>query len=283
MSHALDQIVSEQPPLATATALWEEAIEAAGGVNRSRSAVGASARQRMVELRALIDQELVGFHEQLIVQPHEGNTKPTREDAALWDVHVPLTLFPRRGSGFHRVECILRFYADGKGGPTFHILQLFPAQRDYVLAKAEIGGTLQLSTSARVGAALPGAPEIASAMAALEAQARIEGTPVDITATRQCVETEIIGGTGARWRLDDLRSPRVLKVESHELRVVLETNAADSPLHAAGYLQAYSNTSWLTQVLGGQFWRDFRGGLRDFFGRGLPVESYAEWRDILKQ
>jgi hypothetical protein len=97
-------------------------------------------------------------------------------------------------------------------------------------------------------------------------------------AERMCVETEIVRGTGARWRLDDPHDISTLGAESHQFAVVLE--ASDAPLDAAGYLQAYSTTKWVTATLG-SVWRDFKKLLKSYFQRGLPVEAYAEWKNIL--
>jgi len=69
-------------------------------------------------------------------------------------------------------------------------------------------------------------------------------------------------------------------VESHQLKVVLETGPNTPPVHAAGYLNAYSEEQWMTQPIS-----DLMGklthNLLKFFQKGAPAEAYAEWQNIL--
>jgi hypothetical protein len=148
-----------------------------------------------------------------------------------------------------------------------------------VYAQGVIGGELELNT--RVGMKLP--VVLPGGVSVLDAQAKVYGqgaAKFEYKAERQCVVAEIVRGTGARWRLDDLQDPKKVGVESHQLKVVLETGPNTPPVHAAGYLNAYSEEQWMTQPIS-----DLMGklthNLLKFFQKGAPAEAYAEWQNIL--
>ena len=196
-----------------------------------------------------------------------------------WDVEIPLTLFPKRDRGFTRVECIIEFRGDAGEIPGFRVVELFPGERSMVYAQGVIGGELELNT--RVGMKLP--VVLPGGVSVLDAQAKVYGqgaAKFEYKAERQCVVAEIVRGTGARWRLDDLQDPKKVGVESHQLKVVLETGPNTPPVHAAGYLNAYSEEQWMTQPIS-----DLMGklthNLLKFFQKGAPAEAYAEWQNIL--
>ena len=106
------------------------------------------------------------------------------------------------------------------------------------MASAELGGSLELTTNAKLGLKSPFPTGIPVSKAAVEIYGKVKTGGLVYKAERMCVETEIVRGTGARWRLDDPHDISTLGAESHQFAVVLETTTSNAPLHAAGYLQA---------------------------------------------
>src|SRR5262249_41419207 len=134
---------------------------------------------------------------------------------------VPLTLFPWRDQGFTRVEVMVEFSNadDGKG---LRVLELRPAARSQVMARAEMGASLELRTRGKLGLPVPLPTGTSVVEAAGEVYGKTETAKLTYETTRDCVIAEIVKGHGARWRLDDVQDPKLLAVESHQLAVVLE-------------------------------------------------------------
>lgn len=281
MSQALDQLIQAAPPTLDVDDLWRDAINQASRYGPQRSSAGEPLDERLREMRDLIGKELVAFHEALIVTPHAGDAAPTMPQSQLWDVAIPLTLFPKRDHGFSRLECIIKFAVEDSNPGTMRVLRLKPSDRTEVLARVDLGARLQVSTNAELNVPIPELEGTTVANVAGEIYGGVEVGRLTYEATRSCVESEIVGGTGGRWRLDDLRDSRQVAIEGHQLSVVLEVADAAASVSGAGYLQAYSDTNWLTHALDGSLWEDFSGALRTFFRRGLPTESYAEWNNIV--
>ncbi len=280
ITRALRHLTAQHPPV-DAERLWDEATEAAWRLPSSR-AEGPPPGERMARLREQLQGELVAFHKQLRVTPYTGAELSSAPGWTLWSVAIPLTLFPKRDQGFSRVECIVEFSTADEQARVLRVLKLSPEERGVVQARAELGGSLQVEASAKLGIKLP-VPGLALAD---DVAARIYGRgqvgPFFYEARRMCVEAENLEGVGARWRLQhDAASPiQGVGAESHQLAVVLEVKQGAPPIDAAGYLEAYSDTHWLTQTVGG-FWQNLKEALRNFFKRGAPVSAYAEWRNLL--
>lgn len=281
MNPALKELVAKHPPMDTER-LWDEISEQAWKLPGSRGEAELPG-ERVARLRERLHGELIAFHKRLITQPYTAGDLPCAPGCALWRVDVPLTLFPKRDQGFSRVECLVEFRTDDARADCLRVLKLFPEERSTVQAHAELGAALALDVGAKVALPPLQVPGLAFAE---DVAARVYGKagvgPFVYEARRTCVETEILEGTGARWRLDDTSSPERVGVEGHQLSVVLEVKRGAPPLHAAGYLEAYSDLHWLTATVGG-FWQNLKVALRDFFKHGAPVEAYAEWRDILAE
>ncbi|HET9622074.1 MAG TPA: hypothetical protein VFP84_11950, partial [Kofleriaceae bacterium] len=200
-------------------------------------------------------------------------------DRKLWQIAVPLTLFPKRDHGFSRIECIVEL-ASPAGPGAFRVVELLPPARAEVLGKLELGGKLDLHTNAKLGMQLALAPSdliVSDAIAELYGHGEIDRA---YELRRDCVVSEIVDGTGGRWRLDDVSRPERVAPEGHQLAIVVEAAPGARPLHLTGYLQAYSDVRWLTSSLGSA-WRSFRDQVAAFFHRGMPTEAYGEWRDVL--
>lgn len=280
LSPELQEILKHHPLAPPIDRLWDEAIEQSYGIAASRAA-GAheTPPERLVRLRDQLKGELVAFHDQLHVEPYAGADLACADGCRLWTVRVPLTLFPKRDQGFSRLECIVELRSEGPP-QSFRVVKLMPEPRTEVVGKVELGAKLDVETSAKLGAKLPlpGVLTLVGDVATeLYGKARADFTH---ELRRECVVSEIVGGTGARWRLDDVSHPERVMVEGHQLSLIVEAAPAAAPLHAAGLLQAHSDVRWLTSSLG-SFWQSLKGRVVEFFRRGAPVEAYGEWRDIL--
>jgi len=282
MTTALENVLAVAPAGGDREALWTEAIVQAMRIRPGRkSARGPSPAERLRCMREKLDKELVAFHQKLVVKPHEGRAPEHATGGALWDIAIPLTLFPKRDRGFSRIECIVEFRADGDGDGTIRVLQLEPQERSNILARAEMGGELELTTSASLGLPLPLKGNVAVAEAAGKIYGRVETAKLNYEIRRECVQAEIVQGVGARWRLDDLRDQERVRLEGHQLGVLLEVEPPAPAIHAAGYLKAYSKINWLSHAVG-SLWRDFGEAVKAFFQGGAPTETYGQWQDILR-
>jgi hypothetical protein len=274
ISAPLEKLVAEHP---IDSAMWDHAIEAAWSAPRERGDEEKPA-EKLIRLRKAIEGELVAFHRALEVFPYTGDDLPCPEGARLIRVGVPLTLFPKRDRGFTRVECIVELSAGGDGDAP-RVLQVLPKDRSEVVATAAMGASLDLDTNVKLGIPLPLPGGSAVSSAAAHVYGKAEAAFV-YEARRIFTATEIVGGTGARWRLEDPSRPDRVGVESHQLMMVIAVKNGATALRAAGYLQAYSDTQWLTSSVGG-FWQNLAASVRKFFQRGAPVEAYAEWEVTL--
>jgi len=197
-----------------------------------------------------------------------------------WQIGVPLTLFPKCVRGFARLECIIELHSPA-GAEAFRVVELLPAARTEVLASVDFGGMVDLETRAKLR--LEAASPAGANAAVSDITARVYGkVQADFTHAlrRQCVASDIVDGTGGRWRFDDTSHPELVAPESHQLAILVEAAPSAAPLHLTGFLQAYSETHWLTSSLG-SVWQNLRGQVAAFFRRGAPVEAYGEWRNIL--
>jgi hypothetical protein len=278
MNRPLRELLSRREPVDTER-LLDEAVQDAWRQPVSRAG-GTPPGELMAGLRERIQGELVAFHRKLPVRPYQGAEVSPSPGYALWHVSIPLTLFPKRDQGFSRVECLVYFRAGEEDWASCRVVKLLPEVRSRVMASAELGGELQFDASAKVGLTMRLPPTLLADEVSARLYAKGTVGPFMYSATRMCVETEIVEGMGARWRLDDLSSPERVGAESHQLAVVLEVREGAPRIDAAGYLQAYSDVHWLTATLG-SFWMNLKASLRNFFRSGMPVEAYGEWSDIL--
>lgn len=275
---ALDQLLRDVPEPVNTDEIWSEAIAAAALAEPMRGRDKETPAARMRRLRDQLKGELVAFHDALIVAPYQGDIRPTTEGAKLWDVQIPLTLFPKRDRGFSRIECLVEFATDGDAG--VRVRALLPAARAEVLARAAMGGKLDLKTQGKVGLTVPLPQGETVVEVAGSLYGSVEGGPFVYQARRDCLLTEIVRGTAGRWRLDDARNHDKIGAESHQLGVVLEVAEDAGPVHAAGYLQAYSEMGWLTAELG-SVWAALAERIKAFFSRGAPAEAYAQWEGVI--
>lgn len=282
MSTSLTHILNTSSPVRDADGLLSQAIREAGQMpDMRRGAEGEeSNRDRMRRLKDTLQKELVAFHDFLPVKPYTGDIKGTRANATLYEVGIPLTLFPKRSKGFSCVDVIVEFDSTSSGNSGPRVLQVYPANRSELIAKLGINGKVEMKANAKAGIPVQNASATPIADVAANVYAGLDIPGLQYQAKRICVETEIIEGHGARWRLEDPQNREQLSVETHQLSVILEVTDQELPVNAAGYMNAYSDTRWLTASLG-SLWQDFSGTIRDFFKRGLPKEAYGEWENII--
>lgn len=276
LTPVLRHLVTQHPPM-DSEQLWNEAIEAAWRLPSHRDG-GPPPGERLARLREQLKGELVAFHKELLVTPYTGGGLNSPPGWRPWLVGIPLTLFPKRDQGFSRVECLVEFLAADEQSRVLRVLKLMPDERGVVQASAELGGSLQVDANVKLGLRLPlpGLSLTDEVAASLYGKSTVG--PLRYEARRMCVETEIVEGVAARWRLQhDAASPRRIGAESHQLAVLLTVKQGAPPIDAAGYLEAFSDVNWLTQTVGG-FWQNLWARLRNFFKRGAPVSAYAEWR-----
>jgi hypothetical protein len=277
MTTPLENLLAELPPPTDAGAIWNEAIVALSQQETKRSARSADqAALAMATLRDELKKELVAFHETLAVSPRPA---PEGSGRRVFEVGIPLTLFPRRDHGFTRVECLVKFAAAGGPG-KLRVTGLRPEARTELLARAEMGGSLELKAQAKMKLPLP-LPAGASVIeAAGEVYGKGQAGTFVYESVRRCVETEIVGGTGARWRLEDPGAPLKVGRESHELAVTLEVAEDAGAVSAAGYLEAHSDVEWLRSSVGSA-WESLVERIASWFRRGAPAEAYGAWEDFL--
>lgn len=280
MTAALEALLKEIPaPTTDADAMWTEAIAAAVRGPAMRSHSTESPAERMRRMRDALQGEIVAFHDALVVVPYKGELATTMPGSALWEVRVPLTLFPRRDQGFSCVEVLVELSND-REGDGLRVLDLLPKARTELVARAEMGGSLELRTKAKLGLPVPLPTGVSVVEAAGEVYAKAETARFTYQTARTCVLSESVRGRGGRWRLDDPRDRERFGLESHQLSMVLEVAPGAAPVHAAGYLQAYSDVAWLSASLG-SVWAALGERIRAFFKRGAPAEAYAEWENVV--
>jgi hypothetical protein len=288
MGKALDAIRVTTAPFADADLLMKQAIQTAKEAEEAgfRGETGRPVSEQLARLRESLKKELVAFHERLSVAAYQGADHAPADGRRLWQVGVPLTLFPKRDMGFDRVECVLEFVPEN---PADHlrVIGLRPGDRDRVLASVEVGldARLQLGVSKQEGVLPEGLTQLGelAGVNVGEAELKVYGKGKFQRARelyRKCAEAEIVRGTGARWRLDDPHDQRLVAVESHQLTVILETGKEVGPINTAGYLEAYSSTRLMTATLE-SLWERFTEAIRSLFTRGVPLQAYGEWKDIL--
>jgi hypothetical protein len=276
MTKALATILANCPAH-DGSAIWNDAIVEAAKLPMQRGQREAPV-ERLARLRETLKGELVAFHDHLVVTPHDGG-KEAGAGKKFWNIQIPLTLFPKRDRGFTRTECIVEFRTDSEKEGGFRLVELFPKERSRVLAQGLIGGKLELKT--QVGMKVPVPLPVGTSSAEAKVKVYGEGgAEFEYKAERQCVIAEIIGGRGARWRLDDLQDASKVGAESHQLGVIMEVQDGTPPIHAAGCLNAYSEEKWLTQPVSDVVSK-LAHNLVTFFKKGAPAEAYAEWQNIL--
>ena len=163
MNEALSSILKTHSPLSPLDVEWENAMILASASGDSRRRLTKSTPgERLRQFREMIAKELVAFHDTLPVSPYSGDLKPAI-GGRLWNVGIPLTLFPKREGGFNRVESIVEFCNDTEENTGLRVVDISPKIRNEVMAQAKMGAKLELKTQAKLGFPLPSVPGISVA------------------------------------------------------------------------------------------------------------------------
>ncbi|WP_164016900.1 hypothetical protein [Pyxidicoccus trucidator] len=281
MSEALERFLEVHPPVGSLPR-WDEAVHDAFRLSTRSAALcdGTHLGEYFIELRKQATAELVSFHRELTVTPYRGLEVPCPDGYSLWQVDISLTLFPMRGQGFSRIECLVEFSTEVESPDAFRVLKLLPEQGAEVKARKELSGSLQLDTLKKVGLWVPLPTARLTAEVAVERYGKEGVGPLISEAVRRCAQTEVLGVTGARWRLKALAQRQMPGAESHQLSVILAVKQGTPALQAAGSLLACSDEDWLSQSVG-SILLEFDSDVRRFLKSGAPAEGYGEWKDIL--
>jgi hypothetical protein len=205
----------------------------------------------------------------------DDRVKALLERFDFYDVTFPVTLFPKRGWAFDRLECQVEFNPGEtpERRPLAH--DIFPGSDWETLARAtmhlEIGITEALEFRAKAGV-----PSLASAGAEgkLDAGAGFVFPPRDYHVKRARIVSSGKDGSEVLWRLDD---ESFFAGDEPRLGVILKVPKGVTPVKASGLLAAYRSFNKLGADLG-----DLMGYLSDqvrsFFRKGAPLVDHGEWR-----
>jgi hypothetical protein len=204
----------------------------------------------------------------------DGRVKALLERFDFYDVTFPVTLFPKRGWAFDRLECQVEFNPGERPErrPLAH--DIFPGSDWETLAKAtmhlEIGITEALEFRAKAAV-----PSLASAGAEgkLDAGAGFLFPPRDYHVKRARLLSRGKDGSEVFWRLDD---ESFFEEDEPRLGVILKVPKGVTPVKAKGVLAAYRSFNKLGADLGDLV--DYLSErVRSFFRRGMPLVDRGEW------
>jgi hypothetical protein len=202
-------------------------------------------------------------------------------------IRVPLTLMPRPGVVFRRVQCAIELNPDEEEVRKPSIHALFPTNRwetviqahqglkigldEHITFKASLGET-QLGTGP-----LSGVADLLIA-SGLSASAGLVLGEFKYSIRRPKVISAGEGNVKARWFLD---SKEIFEPEDFWLGTAIQVPKDTKVVNVAGALLAYRSLQWLTADLRDLF--DLLSeGASEFFNLGAPIPDTMVWRDILE-
>lgn len=191
------------------------------------------------------------------------------EEGQIAVVDFPLTLFPRAGWCFDRLECILRFNPDANNirRPVIH--DLFPKAKSEEILKLSVDGALTVSSEFKFAAVA--APALNSASGALHAD--IVFPLRDYVVRNPVIEAAGQGDYEAMWRLDDVE---YLASDAPRLAVVVLIPRDVALLRVKAELAACRSFNlWGARL--GDVVEYLSDRLRTFFESGAPLTDQAEW------
>ncbi len=274
-------------------ALLDEAVEAARRV-ASREGVARSAGSRsfgapeadVLGVLQALKKEKAAFGPRPEVLPLDaealkarGVELDSRVKALLerFDFHAvtfPVTLFPKRGWAFDRLECQVEFNPGEapERRPLAH--DVFPGSDWETLAKAtmhlEIGVTEALEFRAKAAV-----PLLASAGAEgkLDSGAGFVFPPRDYHVKRARLVSRGKDTSEVLWRLDN---EKFFQEDEPRLGVILKVPKGVAPVKAKGVLAAYRSFRTLSADLGDVL--NYLGDrVKNFFRKGAPLVDRGEW------
>ncbi|MBN2392720.1 MAG: hypothetical protein JXR84_18460 [Anaerolineae bacterium] len=217
---------------------------------------------------------------------------PTRIDDLMrrynfYLVRVPVTLMPRPGLAFTRLQCIIEFNStEGDARrPTIHAL--FPTDEWQTIIQAHQGLEIGLDNRLTFKAALS---DLQVEQGPLSGEADVLVAPGLVTSAglilgkfnysikRPKIISTGEGNVKARWFLD---SEEFFEREELWLGIVIQVPKDVERVDAAGALLAYRNPRWLTGHLSDVL-ELISTKSAQFFKRGAPIENTHLWTDITK-
>jgi len=191
-----------------------------------------------------------------------------------YSVTFPITLFPKRGWAFDRLECQVEFNPgeSAERRPLAH--DIFPSSSWETLARAqlklEVGVTEGLEFRTPTVDAGVASAEVAGKLAA---GARFVFPPRDYHVKRARILSRGKDDCEVLWRLDDAE---FFEEDEPRLGVVLKVPRGVDEVRASGLLAAYRSFRMLSSNLG-----DLLGYLneraRNFFQKGAPLVDRGQW------
>jgi hypothetical protein len=260
------------------------------------------ARSRAIELLQKLDEEQANFSPKLDVRHLTGRDfeelgiEPSRALKAkmrqndFFQVGIPITLFPRSGWAFTRLECFVNFCSNSgkvRDCPTVH--DIFPEDvwieifdfQDHL----ELGLDEDLTFRAQVAniegkwKSLTGAAKAKLAMRT-GAGAQLVVGPFSYQVRRAQVRTRGRGNISSFWRLD---SKAHVDEEDVRLGVVLMVPKARSqPVDVKGELKAYHDFQFWSADLWKDWWHYFDDAIKNLFQGGVVVTDTMVWQNITR-
>lgn len=192
--------------------------------------------------------------------------KKQRRDYEFYSMTLAVSLSPKRGASFQRVECELQFGPDGLKAPI--VETMFPQTKWHSVLSW--GGGMNLALNGRLDWEI-GLPD----NEAVEAAKQVSGAPTAQLKNNNEMKAHIIlpdysfemgrvetnaageGNTYCRWRIED---PQLQKTESANFVVVFKVPKEIKTIELSGIVTADTKMSWLTAQLNNVF-----GDLADHF------------------
>ena len=263
-----------------------------GGSARARSA----AQDELVALLEQIGEETAEFSPMLDVSPLTAETFAIRKvdvppaiDILMprfkfFLVQVPITLVPRTGWSFDRLECRVQFKATSPGAdlPVAH--EIFPQPRWKHLLSAhtslEVGVDEGLSFKADASSLPVGAaslPATAALTVSAKASAGFVAGPFTYTVRRPEIRASGQGDAQVVWRLE---GSGVVDEERPSLGIVLKVPQAVEDVEILGAFKARHSFNVLAATFG-ELLDYVRKTTRTFFRAGAPVSDTHRWVNVI--
>lgn len=207
-----------------------------------------------------------------IVPDHRVRALLERFD--FYSVTFPITLFPKRGWAFDRLECQVEFNPgeSAERRPLAH--DIFPSSSWQTLARAQL--KLEVGITEGLEFRTPKLDAVvASAVAAgkLAAGARFVFPPRDYHVKRARILSRGKDDCEVLWRLDDAE---FFEEDEPRLGVVLKVPRGVHPVRASGVLAAYRSFRLLSSSLG-DLVKHLSERVRHFFQKGAPLFNRGQW------
>lgn len=189
-------------------------------------------------------------------------------------VTFPLTLFPRRGWSFNRLECQVEL---GPGEPPQRrplAHDVFPASSWQTLASANLRLQVGVTEELEFRTNRIEVPMVTADVGAqLDAGARFVLEPRDYCIKKARLLSRGRDDAEVFWRLDDAE---FFREDEPRLAIVLKVPVGVTPVRAVGRMAAYRSFDVLSADLGVLF--DYLGErVKTFFRNGAPLTDRGDW------